>query len=105
MKKKLALMGVFLRKNKVLVLDEPFNGVDIQSNMIIEELIKDLKSLGKTVLISSHIFSTLRDVCDEIILLSKGEIVKVVSRGGYAELEKEMKEKVIGENSKNIELE
>ncbi|MEZ5059028.1 MAG: ATP-binding cassette domain-containing protein [Saprospiraceae bacterium] len=51
MKKKLAFMAILLQKNEVFILDEPFNGVDIQSNILITELILKLKSLGKTVII------------------------------------------------------
>ena len=71
MKKKLALTAVLLQENHVYILDEPFNGIDIQSNLIITELIKKLKTLGKTVIISSHIFSTLAETCDEIFLIKK----------------------------------
>jgi len=87
MRKKLALMGVLLRKNNIIILDEPFNGVDIQSNMLITEIIKELKILNKTILISSHIFSSLNEICDRIILLSKGNIVKNVERNEYRTLE------------------
>ncbi|MCB0643922.1 MAG: ABC transporter ATP-binding protein, partial [Phaeodactylibacter sp.] len=105
MKKKLALMGVLLRKNDILILDEPFNGVDIQSNMVITEIIQELKRLGKTILVSSHIFSTLRESCDEIILLSKGEVLKKVTTDEYAELEREIKQRVVGEQVKKLRLE
>lgn len=90
MKKKLALMAILLQKNQVFILDEPFNGVDIHSNMIISGIIKELKTLGKTVLISSHIFSSLRDSCDEILLLSDGQITKKVTSENYDQLEREM---------------
>jgi len=105
MKKKLALMGVLLRKSDILILDEPFNGVDIQSNMVITGIIEKLKNLSKTVLISSHIFSTLRDTCDEILLLSNGTITKKVSQEDYLKLENEMKETVVGTNLNRLELE
>jgi len=105
MKKKLALMGVLLRKNDIIILDEPFNGVDIQSNMIISEIIKELKSLNKTVLISSHIFSTLSETCDEIILLSKGKVIKNVSKEEYAALELSMKQNILNNKTKRIIIE
>jgi len=96
MKKKLALMGILLQPNEVYILDEPFNGVDIQSNILITEIILRLKSRGKTVLISSHIFSTLRDTCDEILLLQQGRITKVVDKAAFDQLEQEMKIVSIG---------
>ncbi len=46
-------MGILLQNNDFFILDEPFNGVDIHSNIIITEIIHQLKSLGKIVVISS----------------------------------------------------
>lgn len=92
MKKKLALTGILLQENEYYLLDEPFNGVDIQSNIIITEIISQLKKIGKTIIISSHIFSTLADTSDEIHLLKKGEFIKRVDRNSFSELETEMKE-------------
>ncbi len=92
MKKKLALTAILLQGNDCFLLDEPFNGVDIQSNIIITEIIGKLKELGKTLVISSHIFSTLAKTCDEIYLLKKGELVKRVFKQDFDKLETEMKE-------------
>ena len=105
MKKKLALTAILLQKNKVFILDEPFNGVDIQSNIIIIELINELKNLNKIVIISSHIFSTLSETCDEIFLLKKGQVVKKVNRKDFEGLKKEMKEFTIGSRIQKIGLE
>ncbi len=92
MRKKLAFMAILLQGNYYFILDEPFNGVDIQSNIMITEIIHRLQSLNKTVLISSHIFSTLSDTCDEIHLLRNGEFIKSVQKEDFGNLEKEMKE-------------
>tara|TARA_B100000809_G_C15085576_1_gene511319 strand:- start:59 stop:739 length:681 start_codon:yes stop_codon:yes gene_type:complete len=92
MKKKLALTAILLQENNFFILDEPFNGVDIHSNIIITEIIKKLKELGKTVIISSHIFSTLAETCDEIHLLKNGEFIKKVVEQDFNKLENEMKE-------------
>ena len=96
MKKKLELMGVLLQKNEIFILDEPFNGVDIHSNMIISQIIAKLKYLDKTVLISSHIFSTLSDTCDEIFVLKEGAFSQRVRKENFHHLEKEMKEFMVG---------
>ena len=104
MKKKLALFAVLLQQNPYFVLDEPFNGVDIHSNIIIVELIKKLKKLGKTVIISSHIFSTLSDTCDEIYLLKHGEIIKKVTCEEFSALESEMREYTVGNKLDNLDL-
>lgn len=104
MKKKLALTAVLLQKNEYFIFDEPFNGVDIQSNIIITEIIHKLKSLGKTVIISSHIFSTLSETCDEIHLLGDGKLIKTVQKTDFSELEAEMKEISIGNKIEQLEL-
>ncbi|MGV6860498.1 MAG: ATP-binding cassette domain-containing protein [Putridiphycobacter sp.] len=104
MKKKLAFTGVLLQNNNFLILDEPFNGVDIQSNLIISEIILNLKQKGKTIIISSHIFSTLEETCDQIFLLENGEISKTVKKSEFKALEKEMKTQIIGEKITQLNL-
>lgn len=104
MKKKLALTAILLQENQFYIFDEPFNGVDIQSNIIILEILKELKEIGKTLLISSHIFSTLNDICDEIHLLKNGQFIKKVYKEDFGKLEQEMREIFIGKRIKNLEL-
>ena len=104
MKKKLAITAILLQENEYFILDEPFNGVDIQSNIILTEIILKLKELNKIVIISSHIFSTLSETCDEIHLLRKGEQIKSVQKSGFKNLEKEMKEMTIGNRIDKLEL-
>jgi ABC-2 type transport system ATP-binding protein len=104
MKKKLALTAILLQGNDYFILDEPFNGVDIHSNLIITEIIHKLRQLNKTVIISSHIFSTLSETCDEIHLLSKGEFVKSVQRQNFSELELQMKEITVGSKIEKLGL-
>lgn len=104
MKKKLALTAILLQKNKYFILDEPFNGVDIQSNIIITEIIHKLKELGKTIIISSHIFSTLNDTCDEIMILENNSISKRVLKSDFYQLENEMKKNSIGNKIEFLNL-
>jgi ABC-2 type transport system ATP-binding protein len=96
MKKKLAILALLLQGNTYFIFDEPFNGVDIQSNILLVELILKLKSLNKIVIISSHIFSTLSETCDQILVLSDGQIAKSVEPQEFAHLEAEMKALYIG---------
>lgn len=104
MKKKLALTAILLQNNKYFILDEPFNGVDIQSNIILTEIIGKLKALNKIVIISSHIFSTLSDTCDEIHLLQKGKQLKTAFKNDFKALEEEMKAVTIGNKIEKLEL-
>lgn len=105
MKKKLALTAILLQKNQYYILDEPYNGVDIQSNIMITEIIKKLNTLGKVVLIASHIFSTLTAVCNEILLLKNGQFSEAVYKHDYEKLELEMKALFIGDKINALELE
>ena len=104
MKKKLALTAILLQKNNVFILDEPFNGADIQSNLIITEIIKRFRKLEKTVIISSHIFSTLANTCDEIYLMKNGEIIKRVEQVDFHKLENEMKEFTVGNRIDKLDM-
>jgi ABC-2 type transport system ATP-binding protein len=63
-----------------------------------------LKDLDKIIIISSHIFSTLSDTCDEIHLLKKGEQVKSVQKIDFKTLEQEMKEITIGNRVEKLKL-
>ena len=96
MKKKLALTAILLQENDYFILDEPFNGVDIQSNIIITDILETLRKLRKTLIISSHIFSTLSNTCDEIFLLRNGTIERKVLQPEFASLERSMKEIFVG---------
>ena len=104
MKKKLALLGILLQQNTYFILDEPFNGIDIQSNMLVTAIIHQLKKLGKTILISSHIFSTLNDTCDEIHLLREGTFTRRVLPGDFAQLNEEMKQVMVGNRLDALDL-
>ncbi len=104
MKKKLALTALLLQENDCLILDEPFNGVDIQSNILITAIIKQLKALEKTVIISSHIFSTLAEACDVIYVLSNGELIKEVAQKDFPSLEAEMRRVSIGNKVEQLSL-
>ena len=104
MKKKLALTAILLQENKYFIFNEPFNGVDIQSNIIITDILKKLKEIGKTLIISSYIFSTLSGICDEILLLKNGQLIKKVNKEDFELLEREMKEIFIGNRIERLGL-
>ena len=104
MKKKLALLAILLQKNEYFILDEPFNGVDIQSNMILKELFLKLKQGNKTILISSHIFGSLREICDEIHFLKDGLIQRSVKPAEFDQLENELKGKDLNRDYEKLGL-
>jgi len=104
MKKKLALMAILIQGNDCFILDEPFNGVDIQSNFLITEIIKTLRAKSKIVIISSHIFSTLSDNCDKIFLLKEGRIAQEVAKENFQQLDEDMKKYVIGDKVRKLNI-
>lgn len=104
MKKKLAITGILLQQNEIFILDEPFNGVDIQSNALITEIILELKKINKTILLSSHIFSTLSEVCDSIHLLKNGELFMNAEKQDFHLIENEMKGADILEKIERLNL-
>ncbi len=104
MKKKLALTGILIQKNQIFILDEPFNGVDIQSNLLISELILALKAKGRTLIISSHILSSLSEICDHFIILKDGKIAQQADRDEFADIERQMKQAEIGNKLQRLHL-
>lgn len=104
MKKKLAITALLYQKNDIIILDEPFNGVDIQSNMMLLEILKKWKNLGKTIIISSHIFSTLEEICDEIHLMKEGEFVGKYKKQEFKKLDEKMREVMVGDRLSNLQL-
>ncbi len=90
MKKKLALTALLMQKNQFYILDEPFSGVDFESNLIINLIIRKIKEAGKTILISSHILSSLTDICDEIHFLKDGNIERSTQKSDFKDLKESM---------------
>ena len=88
-------MAVLLQGNDYLILDEPYNGIDLQSSMMLRAIIQRLKEQGKTILISSHIFSTLKDACDEILLLADTRLERTIPKVEFDALEDEMQQRVL----------
>ncbi|MGL6197972.1 MAG: ABC transporter ATP-binding protein [Lachnospiraceae bacterium] len=78
MKRKLAIVTAFMHDPEVLVLDEPTSGLDplMQENFI--EFVLEEKRAGKTVLLSSHIFSEVDATCDRIAIIKDGALVSTI---------------------------
>jgi ABC-2 type transport system ATP-binding protein len=80
MKKKLALLAILKLNRPILVLDEPFNGLDIETAEMVKKIITILRGQGKTIILTAHIFEILMSVCDNVYLLEKGAITHTVAR-------------------------
>ncbi len=90
MRKKLAFWGIFELDNDVIILDEPFNGVDIESVECFYNLILEMRSQGKIIIISSHVIETLTRICDRIGYLHNGIINKIYKKDNYPQLQNDI---------------
>lgn len=75
MKQRLCLARAMVHDPKILILDEPASGLDPKARIEMRELLKELKKMGKTVVVSSHILSELSDLCTHIGIIEGGKMV------------------------------
>jgi len=73
MKQRLAIGGALLSDPPVLILDEPTNGLDPQGIVEMRELIKDIASSGKTIILASHLLDEVQKLCTDFMVLQKGK--------------------------------
>ena len=75
MKQRLSVARVLLHDPKVLLLDEPASGLDPRARIEMRELLKELRRMGKTIVISSHILHELAELCTTIGIIEQGELL------------------------------
>ncbi len=75
MTQRLGLARVLLHDPQVLLLDEPASGLDPRARIEIRALLKELRSMGKTIMVSSHILPELADICNKIGIIERGELI------------------------------
>ena len=75
MSQRLAVARVLLHDPEVLLLDEPASGLDPRARVEMRELLRTLRDLGKTILISSHILHELAELCTSVGILERGKLV------------------------------
>src|SRR5918994_6238822 len=75
MKQRLGIAAALLKNPEVLILDEPANGLDPAGIKEVRELVRRLANEGRTVFVSSHILSEVRQMCDRVAILSRGRCV------------------------------
>ncbi len=73
MQQKIQFIGTILHKPKLLILDEPFGGLDPVNQNLIKDLMLELKKNGTTIIFSTHVMESAEKLCDEIFLLNNGE--------------------------------
>ena len=74
MRQRLSLAGALLGDPKVLVLDEPANGLDPQGIRWLRELLRSLAAEGRTIFISSHVLAEVEQIVDEVVIIHRGEV-------------------------------
>ncbi len=107
MQQRLGLARVLIHDPKVLILDEPASGLDPRARIEIRELLRELKRMGKTIMISSHILSELEEICDRVGIIEHGRLVF----GGTMEeirprlgIQGKVRVKVLGDQARATEL-
>jgi len=107
MQQRLGLARVLIHDPKVLVLDEPASGLDPRARIEMRELLRELKRMGKTIMISSHILSELEEICDRIGIIERGQFVfsgtieEIRPRLG---IQSKVRVKVVGDPARAMEL-
>ncbi len=75
MRQKVLLIAALLHNPDLILLDEPFSGLDVSSGLVLRSLIQELAVRGKVVVFSSHELETVERVCSHIVILHRGKIV------------------------------
>ncbi len=88
MKQRLCLARSLIHDPKLLVLDEPASGMDPRARAEMKDILRTLRGMGKTILISSHILPELSEMCDSLTIIDHG---KLVFSGPVAELARKMR--------------
>jgi predicted permease len=86
MRQKILLSAALLHDPELLVLDEPFSGLDVTSSLMLRSLLRALASRGKMILYSSHVLEVVEKICSNVLILRKGEVVAYDSIGRLREL-------------------
>ena len=78
-KKKVALIAALVIKPKVLIMDEPTNGLDPLNQKVLFGILKSLAASGVSVLISSHNMKEIQDYCDRVMFIKQGRLIETIS--------------------------
>lgn len=75
MKQRLQLTAAFMRNPKVIILDEPHNGLDPKGVRLLKDILFKLRNQGTTIVLSTHIIAIAEQICDRIAIINKGSVV------------------------------
>ncbi len=74
MRQKVLICAAILHDPELIILDEPFSGLDVQAGLVLRSLIRRLAASGKTILFSSHVLEVVEKVCHRVVILRKGRV-------------------------------
>ncbi|MCL2360323.1 MAG: ABC transporter ATP-binding protein [Defluviitaleaceae bacterium] len=84
MKQKISLAVSIIHDPTIVIFDEPTNGLDVVTSKIVTDFLVDLKNQGKSIILSSHIFSLLEGMCDRVGIIINGKLVANDTIGNLA---------------------
>jgi len=90
MRKKLALLALLVQQFTYLILDEPFNGLDLEANLLLKAILKRLRDRGTGILLTSHILAALTETADEISVLVGGRVQRKYTASEFGALESDL---------------
>lgn len=88
MKQKVVIASAMIHNPEVIFLDEPLNGLDANTAVLLKELIRNLADDGKTIFYCSHILDVVENLCDRVVIIDKGKIVADGSVNALKEMTK-----------------
>jgi len=88
MQQRLCLAHALVHDPQVLLLDEPASGLDPRARVELRELLRELRTLGKTILVSSHILPELEELCTSVAIIDRG---RVLAHGQVSEIERRLR--------------
>jgi ABC-2 type transport system ATP-binding protein len=88
MQQRLCLAHALVHDPEVLLLDEPASGLDPRARVELRELLRELRSMGKTILISSHILPELEELCTSVAIVDRGQ---VLAQGRVSDIERRLR--------------
>jgi|AntRauTorcE11897_2_1112592.scaffolds.fasta_scaffold01651_6 ABC-2 type transport system ATP-binding protein len=94
MKKKLALLGIISLDKPIMLLDEPFNGLDLEAVENFNLILKELKKKNKIIVLTSHILQVLKTNCDQINFLNKGAIQQTFNKPEFGNIDEFIKSNI-----------
>ncbi len=103
MKQRVALAQAMLHEPSVIILDEPTSGLDPRGMVEMREVLNELKKEDYTVLMSSHLLNEVQDVCDDVVLVNRGKMLKsgpvneLVASNGSRNIEVKVRQRLTNE--------